>query len=242
MKSRVKAVSRDRALFPEKFADISAWGKGNVWMCIITGAFISEAMFVDAPHLGHVQRHIELHLSDADGSTHERVAKHVVGARNCGIRSYQPRRRPARRSIFCYACLDRSREWVSSTGPPNLVRTAPERMARSRTRSIVISRTVFLRGRSAKTKSSPPGISARHMRAQPVFIEIQTEAMSLGNGEHAVANHRFRTLRRKSSIAGITTAASRWPADGSISLPAMLACLPSACRRSSVLTRGPAAW
>ncbi len=39
------------------------------------------------------------------------------------------------------------------------------------------------------------------MRAEPIFIQIQTEAWSFGNREYALPNHRFRTLRHLLFIA-----------------------------------------
>jgi hypothetical protein len=39
------------------------------------------------------------------------------------------------------------------------------------------------------------------VRAEPVFIQIQTEAGPLGNREHALANRRYRTLRHLLLIA-----------------------------------------
>src|SRR5436190_5374346 len=42
---------------------------------------------------------------------------------------------------------------------------------------------------------SPPRIAGRDMRAQPVFVQIETEPRPLGNRKRALADRRFRTLR-----------------------------------------------
>ena len=47
---------------------------------------------VDAPHLGRIQCHIELHLSDADRSSLQRVVKDLVRAGHGGIGSNGPRK------------------------------------------------------------------------------------------------------------------------------------------------------
>src|SRR5215831_2973410 len=42
---------------------------------------------------------------------------------------------------------------------------------------------------------SPPCIAAGDMRAEPVFVQIQTETGTLGDREHALAHNRFGALR-----------------------------------------------